>query len=363
MTDTELKELLSTCDPAAQQELRARAYLCKLKFIGPKISVRGLIEISNICSKNCFYCGIRRANTHVKRYRITQERIVEIARWAYEKEFGSLVIQSGEIQSAGFADYIENTLKSITAATEGKLGITISCGEQTPQVYERWRKAGASRYLLRIESSSPELYHQLHPADHDFNTRLACLKSLRELDYQVGSGVMIGFPGQTLDNLVRDLRFFEELDLDMIGMGPYIPHSETPLGANLKFTQDYRLHQLEIGLNMISAARLLLKDINIAAATALDTLDEHGRILGLLSGANVVMPNITDTQFRENYQLYEGKTTLHESSGNSRDKLIHQAAAIGEEVLWGTRGDSQHYAARHCPTPTAESKPSTLAEG
>ena len=229
--------------------------------------------------------------------------------------------------------------------TDGQVGLTLCCGEQEPAVYERWRKAGAHRYLLRIEASDPELYHQLHPNDrtHDFETRKQCLRSLRALDYQVGSGVMIGLPGQTTDHLVRDLRFFEEFDLDMIGMGPYIPHADTPLGKGIAFTSEYMRGHLEKGLRMIACTRLLLKDVNIASTTALQALSDDGRERGLLAGANVIMPNVTDTSYRRGYQLYANKPSLDENSQQSCDGLTRRIASIGEEILWDQHGDSHHY--------------------
>ena len=203
----------------------------------------------------------------------------------------------------------------------------------------------AHRYLLRIEASDPELYHQLHPNDrtHDFETRKQCLRSLRALDYQVGSGVMIGLPGQTTDHLVRDLRFFEEFDLDMIGMGPYIPHADTPLGKGIAFTPEYMRGHLEKGLRMIACTRLLLKDVNIASTTALQALSDDGRERGLLAGANVIMPNVTDTSYRRGYQLYANKPSLDENSQQSCDGLARRIASIGEEILWDQHGDSHHY--------------------
>ena len=219
--------------------------------------------------------------------------------------------------------------------------------EQTCETYRCWREAGAARYLLRIEASDPELYRKLHPADHSYEARTACLRMLRELDYQVGSGVMIGLPGQTIRHLVKDLRFFQEYDIDMIGMGPYIPHEDTPLGAGLRLTEDYRKHQLELGLKMIACARLLLRDVNIASTTALQALDPRGRELGLLAGANVIMPNLTDTAYRSGYRLYAGKPGLDESSESSLEALTKSVEAVGETILWDAPGDSLHYFRRH----------------
>ena len=345
MTDAELKHLLDLTDPEEQSALFRSAYEVKLRHIGPRVSLRGLVEISNICRKNCFYCGIRAGNSNLRRYRISKEEIVGSALWAYEHHYGSVVLQSGEVVSDEFTEFVESCVREIMERTDGRVGLTLCCGEQEPAVYERWRKAGAHRYLLRIEASDPELYHQLHPNDrtHDFETRKQCLRSLRALDYQVGSGVMIGLPGQTTDHLVRDLRFFEEFDLDMIGMGPYIPHADTPLGKGIAFTSEYMRGHLEKGLRMIACTRLLLKDVNIASTTALQALSDDGRERGLLAGANVIMPNVTDTSYRRGYQLYANKPSLDENSQQSCDGLARRIASIGEEILWDQHGDSHHY--------------------
>lgn len=343
MTDAELKHLLELTDPEEQEALFRSAYEVKLRYIGPNVSLRGLVEVSNICRKNCYYCGIRAGNSKLRRYRVGREEIIASALWAYEHHYGSVVLQSGEVASEEFTDFIESTVRGIMEGSRGELGITLSCGEQDARVYERWRKAGAHRYLLRIEASDSALYRRLHPADHDFDVRRECLRRLRELDYQVGSGVMIGLPGQTVENLVHDLRFFQEFDLDMIGMGPYIPHEDTPLGAGIAVTPEFKREQLEKGLRMIACARLLLRDVNIASTTALQALADDGRERGLLAGANVIMPNVTDTSYRRGYQLYAGKPSLDENSSQSCDNLTRRIRSIGETILWDQHGDSRHY--------------------
>ena len=347
MTDHELERLLSLTDPGELRRLYDDAYQMKLKYIGKKVSIRGLIEISNICRKNCYYCGIRSGNRNVKRFQISREEIIETALWAYRHRFASLVLQGGEVMSDEFTELIESIVREICARTDHQAGITLSLGEQSPETYRRWREAGATRYLLRIEASDPELYAKLHPADHSYEARVACLRSLRELDYQVGTGVMIGLPGQTVKHLVKDLRFFQEHDIDMIGMGPYIPHEDTPLGAGMTLADEYRKHQLELGLKMIACARLLLEDVNIASTTALQALDPKGRELGLLAGGNVIMPNVTDTSYRKSYQLYAGKPGINESSDQSIAALTRSIDAVGETILWDVRGDSKHYFHRH----------------
>ncbi len=343
LTDRELADFLELTDPAELQALYRKAYEVKLRHIGRKVSLRGLIEISNICRKNCYYCGIRSGNTSVRRYRIDAEDIIHSALWALEHHYGSIVLQSGEVVSEEFSSFIENLVREIRTRSDGRLGITLCCGEQTPAVYERWRKAGAHRYLLRIETSDPVFYAKLHPADHNFEARKQCLRELRKLDYQVGSGVMSGLPGQTTEQLVHDLRFFQEFDLDMIGMGPYIPHCDTPLGKGIELTPEYRKKQLEIGLKMIACTRLLLADVNIASTTALQALSDTGREQGLLAGANVIMPNVTDTSYRRGYQLYADKPALDENSEQSSSALTSKILSIGEQILWDEYGDSRHY--------------------
>lgn len=336
----ELAELLAAPDPA---ELFTAAYQLKLRHIGKVVSLRGLIEFGNLCAKDCYYCGIRRGNAKVKRYRLDEEAITRMALWAYQQKYGSVVLQSGELESEENTASIERILRRLRDATRGELGVTLSLGEQSLDVYRRWLEAGAHRYLLRIESSDPALYARLHPADHSFERRVDCLKTLKRLGYQTGSGVMTGLPGQTLEALARDIVFFGEIDLDMIGMGPYIPHPDTPLGAGRELTQEYAARQLELGLRMIAVTRLYLHDVNIAAATALQALDDTGREKGVMAGANIIMPNVTDTEYRSAYQLYQNKPCLDENAAQCRSCLNWRLLAIGETINWGARGDSAHF--------------------
>ena len=210
----------------------------------------------------------------------------------------------------------------------------------------RWFDAGAHRYLLRIESSDPALYAKLHPADHSYAARVESLRLLRKTGYQVGTGVMVGLPGQTTANLVHDLEFFKSLDVDMIGMGPYIVHHDTPLGRQFPDAGSDAGRQLELGLKMIAVTRLHLRNVNIASTTALQALAPNGRELGLLAGANVIMPNIGDLAYRKGYLLYENKPGTDENAGTAREKLERAVAAIGESIAYGEWGDSPHFAAR-----------------
>ena len=337
----ELAELVSLVDEGATREVRAAAYELKCRHCGKTVSMRGLIEIGNVCAKDCLYCGIRKSNATLSRYRLTADEIERMARVSALQNYGSLVLQGGEIEGEAHTAFIEDCLRRIAPLN---LGVTLSLGEQTEEVFRRWKDAGAARYLLRIETSNPTLYGRLHPADHSWGRRVECLRALRRCGYQVGTGVMSALPWQTPEDLARDIVFFGDIDADMIGMGPYIPHPDTPLAAE---AADWSAETaLRLGLNMIAAARLALRDVNIAAATALQALDPLGREKGLLAGANVVMPNVTDVKYRAQYKLYAGKPCLDENAGLCRGCLQRRIESIGETVLWGVPGDSAHFFAR-----------------
>ena len=337
----ELIEMLSLKKKDEIESLYKRAYEVKKQYVGTKIYLRGLIELSNICTRNCYYCGIRKDNHLLERYYIDKEEVLKEARWCFDQHYGSLTIQAGERSDKSWIDYIEELVKEIKTLTDGKMGITLSLGEQSEETYLRWFEAGAHRYLLRIETSNPELYKNLHPAENSFENRLECIRSLKKIGYQVGSGVMIGLPNQTMEDLADDILFFYDEDIDMIGMGPFIPHHQTPLAYLLAtFHPDEALEQ---ALKMIAATRIALKDVNIASTTALQALHPKGRELGLLAGANVLMPNITDTRFREGYQLYEGKPGLNENALAIRKALEESIYSIGESIGYDERGDSPHF--------------------
>ncbi len=347
LNTAELSELVSLTDAGSIREMRCAAYELKCKYSGKAVSMRGIIELGNVCAKDCFYCGIRKSNSNIGRYRLSLEDVERMARVNYEDDYASIVLQSGEVESEAHTEFIEECIKRIVAVTpRGKepLGITLSLGEQSEEVYRRWKDAGAARYLLRIETSNRELYRKLHPENHDFDRRVECLHLLRRCGYQMGTGVMSCLPGQTFDDLARDIEFFGDIDADMIGMGPYIPHNETPLGKIAPFMENSE--RLRIGLNMISAVRLYLHDVNIASTTALQALADDGREQGILAGANVMMPNITDTEYRRNYLLYENKPCLDENAEQTRKSLEERLADIGETINYGKRGDSIHFSRR-----------------
>ncbi len=342
----DLVNLLSVGETESRK-IFEKAQQVKKEFVGKKVYFRGLIEYSNYCSKNCFYCGIRAGNSRYVRYRMSDEEVLDATKYAFDNNYASIVIQSGETSDKKFVSVIERLLKEIHLQTGGKLHITLSSGEQTEETYRRWFEAGAHRYLLRIEVSNPELYKKLHPNDkyHDYFTRLEALKLLRKTGFQVGTGVMIGLPFQTLPDLADDLIFFRDFDIDMAGMGPYIEHQDTPLYQYRNELLPLRERFL-LSLKMVALLRIMMKDINIAATTAMQTIDSQGREKALLVGANVIMPNLTPVKYRQNYLLYENKPCLDEEAEECKSCLEARIFMAGDEIGYGEWGDSRHYKRR-----------------
>ncbi len=344
-TKDEIVYLLSLTEESDMQELFQAAYAVKAQYVGKKVYYRGLIEFSNICKKNCYYCGIRAENRTVARYSMTEEEVYQAAELAYKFNYGSVVIQSGEREDDQYVATINRLLRGIKKLSDNKLGITLSVGEQTLEVYQSFYESGAHRFLLRIETSNPELYKKLHPADHSFERRIQCLQLLQRAGFQTGTGVMIGLPFQTLEDLADDLLFFRTMDIDMIGMGPYIEHESTPL-YEYRHLLTSRKERFDLALRMIAVLRLIMKDINIAAATALQAIDPVGREKGLKAGANVIMPNMTPTKYRSDYKLYEDKPCLDEDATKCRGCLDARIKASGDTIGYGEWGDSGHFARR-----------------
>ncbi len=343
------KELITLLNSKNENKLRLfkKAAAIKKQHVRDTVFFRGLIEFSNICRKNCFYCGIRSGNTHVNRYDLSDDEILHAASFAHENNFGSVVLQSGENNSTEFIHRIENLLKAIGKLSGQKLRVTLSLGEQEKETYRRWFESGAHRYLLRIESSSPSLYKKLHPdnENHRFEKRCRCLVDLKETGYQTGTGVMIGLPFQTIGDLADDLLFMKDFDVDMVGMGPYIEHGHTPLYRfrNLLMSREERF---ELTLKMIAVLRILMKDINIASATALQAIDRSGREKALMVGANVIMPNITPGHYRNDYKLYQDKPCTDDQAEDFISCLKARIALSGNSVAYGEWGDSVHYLSR-----------------
>lgn len=321
--------------------LLKKALEVKLARLDNHVHLRGLIEFSNICRKSCLYCGVRSDNKKVERYTLSEDEVVECAKLANQLGYGSVAIQSGERSDKEFVDTITRILHRIKAIDNGALGITLSLGEQTPEVYRQWFEAGAHRYLLRIESSNEDLYYKIHPRDerHDFHKRLDCIDSLLSIGYQTGTGVMVGLPFQTLEILADDLLFFKKKDVAMVGMGPFIPHPDTPLyqfADQIPSVED----RMNLTLKMIAILRLIMPEINMVAATANQTIDPMGREKAIMAGANVIMPNLTPNEYREDYLIYPDKACVSDKPEECFSCLDIRMKAIGHEILYNAWGDS-----------------------
>ncbi len=308
----EIKVLLAAEGDEKERLLR-RGLAVKLQHLDNYVHLRGLIEFGNVCEKNCFYCGLRSGNERVERYCLSDEEVLDCARLARE----------------------------IKKIDNGSLGITLSLGEQTEETYRRWFEAGAHRYLLRIESSNEELYYKIHPKNslHDFRHRVECLEILKRTGYQTGTGVMVGLPFQTLDHLAADLLFFKQMDVAMVGLGPYIPHPDTPL-YKFKDLIPSAAERMDLTLKMIAILRLLMPEINMVAATANQTVDPQGREKAISAGANVIMPNLTPGEYRESYFIYPDKACVHDTPDQCQSCLDIRLAAIGHKILYNAWGDS-----------------------
>ncbi len=318
LTEAELVHLLT--DPEAADPLYAAADRVRREYVGDQVELRGLIEFSNICRQNCLYCGLRRDNREVPRYRLEAPMILEFGRRAAELGYKTLVMQSGEDEF-----FTPERLGPVLAELK-KLGValTLSIGEKSREEYAALRAAGADRYLLRIETTDKELYEKMDPG-MSWDNRVRCLRDLKELGYEVGTGSLVGLPGQTFESLARDLLFFQELDADMVSIGPFIPNPDTPLAKADGGTFD-------LACRMMALTRLLLPDANIPATTAMETLQPDGRMLALQRGANVVMPNVTDTDYRKMYMLYPGKICLNDAPADCRSCVTEKIRDIGRTV-------------------------------
>ncbi len=337
--------LLSLTDKNEVEKLRSAAFNLTTDLLDNNVYYRGIVEFSNICALDCYYCGIRKSNSDVERYFLTEEQVVDGALWCGEVGYGSAVLQSGERKDEKFVNFVESALKkikekSVSEKLPNGLGITLSVGEQPLETYKRFFDAGAHRYLLRIESTNEELFNSLHPDGQSLEERKKCLGYLKEAGFQVGTGVMIGVPGQTTEMLADDILFFKNQDIDMIGMGPYIVHNKGAMVERGMMDTD---ELLQLSYNMISVTRLVLKDVNIASTTALQALVPDGREVGISYGANVTMPNLTPTEVRKNYQLYEGKPCIDEARADCRGCLQKRVESVGRKVGWDTWGDSKHF--------------------
>lgn len=329
LSDEELVQLIETDDSSAAAALAQYADSVRRANYGDKVFLRGLIEISSFCRNDCLYCGIRRSNNAAERYRLTPDEILECCRVGYELGFRTFVIQGGEDMS--FTDGIMVPLIAEIRRLYPDCAITLSLGERSYESYKRMKEAGADRYLLRHEAASHELYSRLHPEEMSLESRKRCLYDLRELGYQVGAGFMVGAPFQTTEHIIADLRFMQELRPHMIGIGPFVPHRCTPFA-------DMKGGTLGLTLRLLGIIRLMFPKVLLPATTALGTIAPNGRELGLKTGCNVVMPNLSPSSVRKKYDLYDNKLSVGAEAAEGLEALRRQIADAGYKAV-SERGD------------------------
>ena len=325
----EYETLIEGYDSLLAQYAAKKAMQAKEKVYGNKVFIRGLIEISNICKNDCYYCGIRKSNKNCDRYRLTKEEIWNCCKQGYELGFRTFVLQGGE--DGYFTDEFLCEIVSFIREKYPDCAITLSLGERSKESYQKLFGAGASRYLLRHETAEKEHYHQLHPEDMSYENRMQCLQELQEIGYQTGCGFMVGSPGQSVKNLAKDLKFVEILKPQMCGIGPFIPHKDT-------MYKDVKAGSVDMTCYLLSLIRLIYPNILLPATTALGTLDEKGREKGILAGANVVMPNLSPISVRKKYELYHKKANVGAESAEGLGELRKRMKVISHEVVCD-RGD------------------------
>lgn len=329
LSKEELIFLIEKIDSASRKLLIDAANEIRKKYYGNKIYMRGLIEFTNYCKKNCKYCGIRADNRNVERYRLTTEEIIKCVKRGRDLGYSTYVLQGGE--DAYFDDKkIVEIIQSIKAIYPSD-AITLSIGERSYESYKKMYEAGADRYLLRHETASRKLYETLHP-DGDYDNRIRCLWNLKEIGYQVGAGFMVGLPGQTTEDLVEDLLFVKRLEPHMCGIGPFISHKDTPY-------RSMKQGRIEDVITMLAITRLLLPDVLLPATTALGSISDKGREMGIKAGANVVMPNLSPIGVRDKYSLYDNKICTGDESAECRVCIENRIHSIGFEIDLG-RGDN-----------------------
>lgn len=329
LNDRELKQLIETDNQDTAEVLRQRADETRQKYYGKKVFLRGLIEISSYCKNDCLYCGIRRSNKSAERYRLDYDNILACAENGYKLGFRTFVMQGGE--DAYFTDDYMCSIISELRKKYPDCAITLSLGERSYESYKHMKEAGADRYLLRHESADNDLYRRLHPSEMSLENRKQCLYNLKELGYQVGAGFMVGVPFQTTENLISDIRFLQDLQPQMIGIGPFIPHKDTVFA-------DEKSGTLKLTLRLLGILRLMFPKVLLPATTALGTISPTGRELGLKTGCNVVMPNLSPVNVRKKYDLYDNKICTGEESAECRICLQKRIESAGYEVA-DERGD------------------------
>ena len=330
LPDAELKQLIRERDPESAEALFGKARMRQQEHFGRSAYLRGLIEFTNYCRNDCLYCGIRRSNRSCERYHLTREQILDCCAKGYELDFRTFVLQGGEDMS-----YSDQDICSIVSSIKEQFpdcAVTLSIGERSKESYQAYYDAGADRYLLRHETTDPEHYARLHPQELHLKNRIRCLYDLKEIGYQVGAGMMLQSPFQTIDHILADLRFLQKLRPEMIGIGPFIPHQDTPFREEPAGTA-------ELTLFMIGILRLMFPEALIPATTALGSIDPLGREKGILAGANVVMPNLSPANVRDKYLLYDGKICTGDEAAECRYCMQARIQSVGYEVEVG-RGDA-----------------------
>ena len=315
------KELIDILkDNSVNDELFKQADKVRKEHVGDEVHLRGLIEFSNICKCFCKYCGLRCENTNIDRYRLTQHEIVDFAKKAADMGYKTIVLQSGEDSY-----YTRNVLCDIISEIKkSDVALTLSVGERSYDDYKAFKDAGADRYLIRIETTDKNLYKQMHP-HMDFENRVNCLKNLKKIGFETGSGCLVGLPNQTVESLADDILFFKEINADMIGIGPFLPHPQTPL-------KDVEQGSFTLALKVMALTRIMLPNINIPATTAMETLNPNGRLIALQSGANVVMPNVTNSEYKAKYEIYPNKICINEAPTKCRGCIEGKIKSIGRTI-------------------------------
>ena len=317
LNKNEIIELLNS----NSDELFLTADTARHENVGDEVHLRGLIEFSNICKRNCFYCGLRRDNKKIERYRLDEDEIIKTAKYGAGLGYKTVVLQSGEDDFFN----VKKLSKIIEEIKKFDVAVTLSIGEKTKEEYKELKKAGADRFLLRIETTDEALYKKFHP-DMDFKNRVKCLYNLKELGYETGTGSLAGLPYQTIESLADDILFYKKLNADMVGIGPFIPHPDTPLWGELNE------NNFNLALKMMAITRIIMPKINIPATTAMEVVNKEGRIIALKSGANVIMPNITNSSCKKKYEIYPGKENLNNKEDDYKNLLEEKIKEIGRTV-------------------------------
>ena len=321
MQKSEIIEILN--NPNRNEWLFNQADKVRHENVGDEVHLRGLIEFSNICKQQCQYCGLQCTNKNVERYRILKDEILEYVKNAIHLGYKTIVLQSGEDEYYS----VEKMVEIINAIKKYDVALTLSIGEKTFEEYKAYKEAGADRYLLRIETTDENLYKKMHPK-MSLENRKRCLVDLKTLGYEVGTGCLVGLPNQTIESLADDILFFKEINADMVGIGPFIPHPDTPLKGE-------KGGAFELALKVMALTRLELPTINIPATTAMETLNPNGRIIALQSGANVVMPNVTTKEYRKKYEIYPNKICINEDPSQCNNCISNKIKSIGRTISTG----------------------------